>query len=671
MLAASLTLSEHEEAHHRKRLADKCRNSYEEFVRYFWDSVPNAQPLVWNWHMSLICSEVQKVYERVFAGLPAEYDLIFNLPPGSSKSTLVTILPHPWSWTRMPGCRHHTMTHTLKLVLELASHSRDVIRSEKYQMLFPNIEIREDTDAKGMFRNTYGGDRFACTASGASPTGWHYHVATVDDLIDPKKAASVVELANCKRFITDTLWSRKLKLVGVDQVTKKTGYIAAIIMVMQRLHRDDPTGIVVANSKREGARPVKLFSIPAELTDKVHPPELRQFYVDGLFNPSMFPRSALMEAKASTTSYSYNAQFLQDPTQPEGSMFKEHWFKQLVRFAPYECVRVRYWDTASTKDGGCYTAGVLLAKDKEGRYYVEHVVHGQWDTDERNQIMLETAIRDRNRYGKHEPRIVIEREGGGSGKDAYLSMCRILDGFSCSEDLPSGPKDTRAQIWVAPLAAMNVYLVDDGSWDVEGYVQEHLSFAPEGAGKRLGKYKDQVDASVGAHSFLSKRHQAGTLHVYPVGKKKQGLQLMSWDSGQQLILDEQHWLMDVIDPWEILVEPENNPNRTRRLVLKLADIDPKDWQECWDKPSESLHGRKPSEVALTRDEAKKLWSFLLKPGEKPPTVICVRDAGGRRAASVCKAMAETLRLDWKPEPDQELNRHVVETVKAARNMVIG
>ena len=76
--------------------ASICRESYEDFVREFWSEVPGSGKMSWNWHMSVLCKELQDVAERVFKWQAAEYDLIINISPGTSKSTLCSILFQPW-----------------------------------------------------------------------------------------------------------------------------------------------------------------------------------------------------------------------------------------------------------------------------------------------------------------------------------------------------------------------------------------------------------------------------------------------------------------------------------------------------------------------------------------------------------------------------------------------
>jgi predicted phage terminase large subunit-like protein len=167
---------------------------------------------------------------------------------------------------------------------------------------------------------------------------------------------------------------------------------------------------------------------------------------------------------------------------------------------------VRYWDRAATADGGCYTAGILMALDPDGNYYVEHVVHGQWEPDERDQHILATARRDRTRYQSYQPTIYIEQEPGASGIDSYKYLARTLAGFSVSPHRPTGAKEVRAEPWASQCAAKNVYLVEDGTWDVPGFIDEHLQFP-------MGKLKDRVDAASGAFGKLVNCGPTGTVRI--------------------------------------------------------------------------------------------------------------------------------------------------------------
>ncbi len=467
-------------------IASITKDSFFEFVQEFWTCIPGIEPLVLNWHLEYLAEELQKVAERVFRGLPKEHDMVINVPPGTSKSTLCSILYPAWIWTRMPNARILSASHTSELCLDLANKSRMVINSDLYKACFPEIELRTDQDAKGYFINTLGGDRLTCTVAGKSPMGFHGHFLLPDDPIDPKKAVSEAELKTAREFFTSVLPSRKVN-----------NEVSVTILIMQRLHREDPTAVMLETGAKLGPSAVKHICLPGDVSWEISPPELRSRYIDGVLSPTRLSRRSLKEKEITLGAYAYAGQYGQSPTPLGGGMFQETWFNNRVKAAPFKSKRVRYWDRASsTMETGCYSVGVLMAKDAEGSYYVEDVVRGQWEPYQRNQKILATAHRDRLKYARNEPIIYVETEGGSTGIDANRKLASDLAGFVIKFDKPTGSKDVRAEPWSAQLAAGNVYIVDDGhaTWDINAYISEHQHFRPE-PGKRLGRWKDQVDAS--------------------------------------------------------------------------------------------------------------------------------------------------------------------------------
>ena len=61
-----------------------CRRSLYFFMQEFWDEVSN-DTFKSNWHLKLFCNELQTIAERVSQNKPKEYDLIVNVPPGTTK----------------------------------------------------------------------------------------------------------------------------------------------------------------------------------------------------------------------------------------------------------------------------------------------------------------------------------------------------------------------------------------------------------------------------------------------------------------------------------------------------------------------------------------------------------------------------------------------------------
>jgi predicted phage terminase large subunit-like protein len=456
-------------------VADLCRKSFYEFVREFWHVVIHEEP-VWNWHIKFLCDQFQEIAERVFNGEEALEDLIVNVPPGTTKSTIFSVMGPAWIWTRMPSARVMCASHAYNLGQDLQVKCREVVQSDMYRTCFPEVKIKEDQNTKGYFALETGGMRFVATVAGVSPMGFHAHFLIVDDPIDPKGAMSEAELKDANNWMTNTLPSRK-----IDKVS------SVIMIIMQRLAQGDPTG---ERLKKKGAKPVRHICLPAELTDSVCPPELAKLYVNGLLDPHRLPRAVLKEAQSGGTYY-YAGQYLQEPTPPGGGMFKVRKLKRGARMPMQWMKRVRFWDKAGTLGGGAYSVGVLMGKDYHERIWILDVVREQLDSASREDLIDETAEED-----GEEVIIGVEIEGGSGGMESAEGTARRLLGLGYQVQIvkPKGKKEMRADPFSWQVNSGNVFLAE-GDW-VDEYVEE-LKFFP------VSKYKDQVDASAGAYTIIN------------------------------------------------------------------------------------------------------------------------------------------------------------------------
>jgi len=478
-------------------IASITRQSFYDFVQEFWGTVVPEEP-VWNWHIKYLCEELQIVAERVFAKQPKEYDLVINVPPGTTKSTIFSVLAPAWIWTRMPSARIIGASYTKDLALDLGLKNRDVVLSELYVKCFSKkyskrvrkdvvwVNTRMDQFAKSNFATTRGGARFS-TGVGGTITGKHGHFIFIDDPLNPGEAISEVELKSANRWMNETIPTR--------MVDKK---VTPIILIMQRLHQNDPTANMIEKASR-GGTPIKHICLPAELSDKVRPQSAERYYVDGLLDTVRLPQSVLQVTRVSLGPFGYAGQFEQHPVPLGGGLFK--WERINVELPPptikYKRV-VRYWDKAATQDGGCFTVGTKMGRDTNDRYWILNVIRGQWSSDKRESIIKSTAEMD-----GHDVEIGLEQEPGSGGKDSVLATVKMLAGYRVAVDKPTGSKELRADPFSIQVNIGNVYMVP-AAWNVD-YLSE-LEYFPH------SKYKDQVDTSSGAFNLLTKaRRRAGGL----------------------------------------------------------------------------------------------------------------------------------------------------------------
>lgn len=441
-----------------------------------------AEELVWNWHMSVMCRELEYVAKRVFAGKPKLHDLIINVPPGSSKSTICSIMFPAWTWTRNPSMRHICGSHTFDLTLDLSRKTRQLLESEKWKKLFPEVKVDEDQNTKEYFATEGRGWRKSVTVGGKSPTGFHAHFLLVDDPLDPEQAVSGPLLDKANRWMTGTLPSRK-----VDKTLSVT------ILIMQRLHQNDPTGQWIA--RETDRKKVRWICLPADCKEfDVQPRSLRRYYKHGLLDPKRIPRHVLDDNRKTMGEYGYAGQFGQHPIPKSGGSFK--WERFHIDVPPplrtFKKV-VRFWDKAGSDNKGDYTAGCQMGIDQQDRIWVLDMVRGQWETNQRENVIKSTALMD----GTHQP-IGLEEEPGSAGKDSSAATIRNLAGFIVKTEKPTGSKETRAEPFATQVNGSNVWLAR-GAWNHD-YIEE-LKYFPNAT------YDDQVDASSGAFNLMYEPQQ--------------------------------------------------------------------------------------------------------------------------------------------------------------------
>jgi len=478
-----------------------CRRSFRYFLEYYWSEVSQDE-FLGNWHIDLMCDELQHIAQCVYKKYTRKYDLVINVPPGTTKSITCSIMFPVWVWTWWHSARFITASYSSTLSLEAAEYSRELIRSKKFREMYPELEIKSDKDTKGNYRivkteasgNMFlGGNRFS-TSVGATLTGFHGHFLLVDDPLNPTQAASEKELDIANFWMTNTLSTRK---------TDKR--VSTTVLVMQRLHQIDPTGDALDHRAEE----IKHISLPGEIRefkDALKPPELISYYKDDLLDPVRMPWEVLYSMKKTLGQYGYSGQVGQVPVPPGGGMFKVDKFVFIDSAAsllkPY-LIRgcIRYWDKAGTEgvDKGAATAGVKMYKVETGirqhAFVITDVKRGWWAAEQREKVIRSTAEAD-----GQECVIYHEQEPGSGGKDSASATTRNLSGYTAIADRPTGDKVSRADPYSVAVNEGVVYLLR-GEWNKD-FTEEHRFFP-------FSKYKDQVDAASGAFTKLTALQEAG------------------------------------------------------------------------------------------------------------------------------------------------------------------
>src|SRR5262245_33094880 len=161
------------------------RGGYPEFVRRAWHTYEPG-PLVWDNAQQQISIHVQAQWEGRFR------DLLINVPPGTSKSTIATVCVAPWVWTLDPTARFIFCSYSQTLSIDLARKALTILQSDWYRERWGDI-LDETKEAAGNMFTRAGGRRFATSVGGAG-AGFHCDWFSVDDPIKPQRVDGATKI---------------------------------------------------------------------------------------------------------------------------------------------------------------------------------------------------------------------------------------------------------------------------------------------------------------------------------------------------------------------------------------------------------------------------------------------------------------------------------------------
>ena len=192
----------------------------------------------------------------------------------------------------------------------------------------PGIGRRSPTRGWARYKNseteielTARGFRLA-TSVGGTLTGRGGDIIVIDDPLKPDDALSEAKRSAANQWFMNTLLSR------LDD--KRTG---AIVVVMQRVHIDDLTGFLLAQSDEWD-----VLSLPAIAESEEAIPlwngcmHIRK--PGEALSPEREPLPVLDALKLQIGSDAFSAQYQQSPAPPGGAMVKRQWIKRYSELPP-------------------------------------------------------------------------------------------------------------------------------------------------------------------------------------------------------------------------------------------------------------------------------------------------------------------------------------------------
>ncbi len=450
------------------------------FVRALWPVIEPRRKLVWGWHMDLICRRLEASYR----GELGTNELVINIPPRHSKSSLVSVLGPAWWWLHHPEAQFLALTKADRNAARDARMMRLVVKSDSYRELLVRMailegrdpgatwRIQEDQDQVHDFANSEGGRRVSATTTSESITGSGADVLIVDDPHDAEEVArsspeQTVRLMRLVREKYEQVWTTRLNPGGVVQC------------IMQRLHQADLAGVLLD----QGAAHLVL---PWEY-EPTHPfvdPEDPRSVEGELLAPERFGEDVQARVDASPTVKA--GQYQQRPSPQAGGLFRREWFERRRWHGDWQalgCTQLGiFLDCAfKAKDDSDFVVFEVWGRKGPDRFLIDQVRARMSYTATRAALVALSA-----RYPTALVKVVEDKANGSALIDDLKTVIPGLIAF----DPGTRSKYERASVSSAVLAeAGNIILPSDAEapW-VPGWIEEHAAF-PNGA------HDDQVDAT--------------------------------------------------------------------------------------------------------------------------------------------------------------------------------
>jgi len=376
----------------------KCEDSHLFFTRYFFKA-RNGFKFKVNWHHLVFAG----VVERIINGKGKNF--IINVPPGSSKTEEVIINFIARGFALNKYCRFLHLSYSETLATLNSQTARDIVLSDEFQELWP-VQISNDDKAKSRWnvlddREQKAGGVWA-TSLGGQVTGFRagrmvegfQGAILIDDPLKPEDAYSKPAREAANRKLQTTVKSRK--------ANPET----PIVLIMQRLAENDPTGFIKSGNLDEQGE-WEYINIPALIDETYIQTNKDKFLTEeiiamidgseqdgqGRFSywPYKEPLQTLLKMEegshsdkdgARTSKLVFASQYMQAPKALGGNIIKGEWFKR-YQILPIIKERFIFGDTAQkTKEHNDFSVFECWGKGVDGNIYLLDLIRGKWEAHE-------------------------------------------------------------------------------------------------------------------------------------------------------------------------------------------------------------------------------------------------------------------------------------------------
>ena len=426
---------------------EACQNHFLPFVKAMWPEFITGK------HHKIISQKLERVANGELKRL------IINMPPRHTKSEFASFLFPAWMMGRNPRMKIIQATHTTELAVNFGRKTKNLIDSDDYKEVFPNVKLAADSKASGRWDTSNGGMYYA-VGVGSNLAGRGGDLVIIDDPHSEQTAMSNNGFDDAWEWYTG----------GPRQRLQPGG---SIVLVQTRWSEKDMTGQLVRSMAKDPlADQWEIVELPALFED------------DKPCWPEYWSYDDLSAVRASIPPSKWNAQYQQNPTGEENAIIRREWWKKWERkVVPNLQYVIQSYDTAfskrETSDFSAITTWGVFYPEESGTpgLILLDSQKGRWDFPELKEVAL-----DQYKYWDPDTVIVEAKASGMPLTHELRNMGIPVVNFTPSK---GNDKVTRVHS-VSPLFEAGMVWAPDETFADE-LIEEVAAFPN-------GEYDDLVDS---------------------------------------------------------------------------------------------------------------------------------------------------------------------------------
>lgn len=397
-----------------------------------------------------------KIFEDIANGVKKR--VVVNIAPRHGKSELISYLAPAWFLGRFPHKKIIMASHTADLAVNFGRRVRNLVASDPYKQIFPQIELQQDSKSASRWGTNFNGEYFAIGVGGAL-AGRGADLFIIDDPHSEQEAKQ----GRADVFLPAWEWFQS----GPIQRLMPGG---AIIIVMTRWSKLDLTGQVINHmSKNDDAEQWEIVEFPAILPS------------GNTLWPEFWSVEELNAKKASLDPRYWQAQYMQDPTAEEGALIKREWWQIWEKDDPPQCEYIimsldAAQETNNRADYNALTVWGVFFNEEVNNYNIIllNAIKKRMEYPELKKMVFEE-------YKEWQPdTFIVEKKSNGSA--LYQEIRRM--GVPVQEFTPSKGQDKIARVnSVTDLFSSGIVWAPDKRWAKE--VMEECNDFPSGSNDDL------------------------------------------------------------------------------------------------------------------------------------------------------------------------------------------